>query len=1117
MFSGNRKFNGRQGEQILNEEMYVLYEILKHFLDIPPNPEPNSGPSTGLEKPGALWLDRQTSPGNGHVMYHDVDGRWKPLFEDWFKIIKDIRHLNGEPENPKEGQLWINDSGVLMWYNGFAFEPIKSSMADIVDFDANAFQNFLMIDPMKMTGGYIIENISNLVQLAGGILEYKPNHLYNKDDLFFYTFEDGKSKFFKVVEQHMSLEDFILEVNSAKVKEIDLKAQYLIPSEYLDKIFIDGNYAEKENDADSIYEKVTDVCIQISLSVYNGKAISAVHVNPIALKNIRKKIVRIEKDPNKFNDYGVVKVGPENTEYYGFKGSYGRLLIRGHDYVVKTNGIQLTRTISSEQALINRCDFDEDGIITEVDLAMITSFIGSRDPEIISIFDLNNDGIIDEADRLIVNSFLGKMTDSGSNFTVDYDFVYCLTYDFETRIKSKGILYKDTINLNNRSSIWIGELNPNDKLMIFSGGLCLEDFYYEYNATSETVDFSGYDKNGNLTNNPDEIEKSLFGNTMNLAIFRFFKKTNVGIFTDTTLSNNIVDEHETQLHSTTTQNGKAVYVVKLPVPRDYVHPMVFVQGLNLDFSLKDYEIINNEIIITDAMPGKAYYIVDTVREDGFNMFIRSGVVDNSCTIKINDDDILSGECSPILFVNGIYISTRDIYFSDSNTITINDLVEGQEYILLKDKDDKYKQLLYDDLVSFSTIRFDSQIDDAVVYVNNRLIMDATACTSTIENTTGQAHNEIKFMPNNKWCYFDSTYKTELVEGRWIVIEDETLNVSLDIACSGYSVDNNLIHILQNFGTKNCTYYAYKFADRIEKPLIKGYSNECIDLGDEIFYKLNRNHSYTPNTNALSVWINGIKQSVVEDKIPQVVNGVTKIYQGYKVLKSSIDIPIAFKSKIKNQMLDVDGNITESSTESWPTSYYVIEEKEQGENRSCNKELITATSSKSTFNTVDVLLTSGIPKIYIDGYRQPIDSFIVNNMNTFTLLEPIICIGNSNMVIEDKNGDTQIYQPMYKSKIEIETRQDYTIKEKTVVLTEQSISIMKKGSVIVLDVGVAFKNSETLPLELFLSQTSEINIFINGANYGDMFYKMKNQDVLVLSNKEVIDLLKPNDTITIEWR
>ena len=43
-------------------------------------------------------------------MYHDSDNTWKPIFDDWFKIIKEIRSLE-TPLNPREGQLWINNDG----------------------------------------------------------------------------------------------------------------------------------------------------------------------------------------------------------------------------------------------------------------------------------------------------------------------------------------------------------------------------------------------------------------------------------------------------------------------------------------------------------------------------------------------------------------------------------------------------------------------------------------------------------------------------------------------------------------------------------------------------------------------------------------------------------------------------------------------------------------------------------------------------------------------------------------------------------------------------------------------------------------------------------------------
>ena len=110
MFNGKRSFNGRQGEQIYNKELYTLYEILKHFLDVPDNP--SIGPKSNLEEAGALWLDMQSNPGYSHLMYKDKNNKWKPIFDDWFKIIKEIKSQE-EPRQPEEGQLWIDKNGVL--------------------------------------------------------------------------------------------------------------------------------------------------------------------------------------------------------------------------------------------------------------------------------------------------------------------------------------------------------------------------------------------------------------------------------------------------------------------------------------------------------------------------------------------------------------------------------------------------------------------------------------------------------------------------------------------------------------------------------------------------------------------------------------------------------------------------------------------------------------------------------------------------------------------------------------------------------------------------------------------------------------------------------------------
>lgn len=1110
MFSGSRRFDGRQGEQILNQEQYALYEILRHFLDIPNNPDPYAGPQSDLEKPGALWLDRQTSPGYGHVMYRDNDKVWKPLYDDWFKLIKEIRKANGEPESPLEGQLWINESGVLNWFNGSVFVPIKSSLADTVDFNTNSFQNFLIIDPLKMTGGYIIENLSNLAKIAGSIEIWKANNLYRENDLFYYTFSDNKTIFYRAIKEHTSNIDFSIELAGQNIEAVDLKAQYLIPSEILDKLFIDGYYAENnemiiaDETVKATYEKISDVCIQLSLNIYDGKTIAAVHVNPIALKNIKKRIVKIEKDKSKFNDYAMIKVGPENTEYYGFKGMYGQLLIRGEDYIQKSNGIQLIKRIDDETVLANRCDFDGDSVVSELDLELISAAYGSENQEDLNIYDLNGDGVIDVLDINIVSRNIDHIVNS-SNAINQYDFIYCITYEFEPRIKRQGLLYKNTLKLSNRASIWIGELNPEDKLLIFAEGLCLEDFYYEYNPGAQTVDFNGYDKAGNITNDVSKMEKGIFDDVMNVAIFRFGKKTNIGVLTEANLNNEIVNNGETQLYGTFSTNGETRYVARIPLPSNYREPLVFVQGVNLNFILGDYYIDGNYIVIRDALPGKAYYIVDAVREDGFNMYVDQGVIDNTCSIHITDPELLNGDCRPLVFIDGVYISTRDIYFSDSRSLKINGLKADQEYVLLKDKNDLNYQLLYDGTISFTTIALDKEIDDAVLYIANQLIVDNTACTATEINAVEAANNEIKLIITDDgeqiWKYFNTSILSDKngnpISGDWVVLNDQYLTNVLDLASTGYAVSSNTINILQNYGDMTCTYYAYSFADNIEKPLIKGYCIETYEVDDELFYRLDRSHSYTPGVNALHVWINGIKQKIKEDKYYDNVNGFVREYQGFKIPKPT----------------DYEGNpLTE-----WPTPFYIIEEPERNENKSCMTEYLTDSIGVSSYTTNNILLAPGIPTLYIDGYRQPTGSYIINNINTFTVLNPVISAENNVIMVTNYNGKNSFVEIKQPSELTIEVRQDYTLKEKTIKLTQQNLETLMKGAVLVLDRSTIFDNDQTLPMDLFMAQSSEINIFINGAMYGDNFVKVKNEDIIILNNSSMIGLLKAGDYITIEWR
>ena len=309
---------------------------------------------------------------------------------------------------------------------------------------------------------------------------------------------------------------------------------------------------------------------------------------------------------------------------------------------------------------------------------------------------------------------------------------------------------------------------------------------------------------------------------------------------------------------------------------------------------------------------------------------------------------------------------------------------------------------------------------------------------------------------------------------------------------------NCINILQNFGNKTCTYYAYRFCNNIENPLIKGYSLDYEDLGNEIFYELQSNHDYTLGTNSLHVWINGVKQEIRETIFTKEYdNGIIRKVKGYAIPKPT----------------DYNGN----ALLNMPTPYYIIETPETGEYKSCRQEYLDTTINKNTYYTVNSLLSPGIVTVYVDGYRQPKESFIVNDMNTLTFIEPLINDMNNIYKVGDKNNQEKYIEVISRSKVLVEIRQDFSLKETTVQLTEENIEECMKGNTLVITVDTIFNNNKKLLASLFLVQESEINIFINGANYGNDFTLIRNQEMIILNNNEIVSIINAGDYLTFEWR
>lgn len=1026
MFSGNRKFNGRQGEQIYNEELYKLYKILKHFLDKPEDVE--KGPETKLEQSGALWLDNQSSPNNGHLMYNE-NGEWKPIFNDWLSLIKDIRSEYGKPESGIEGQLWISDEGVLHWFNGSIYVPIKSRVADTVEYDVSAFENFLIIDPLKMSGGYIIDNLAHIARIANNIVEWRSGINYKIGDMVCYTFSNEENPRFYIYSEknvtwsdvyHVSANTIQEDIDAGYLEPVELKAQYLIPSEVIDKVFINGFYT-----GDDVYEKQSDVCIQISLSKFQGKTVAAVHVNPVALSNIKKRLIKINRSVDKNNvktaNYGLVEINTTNTEFYGLKDGFGQFLVKHEDYEVVANGIKIK-----------------------------------------------------------------------GNALEQYDYVYCITYEFLAKVKNFGKLFKEKIDLSNQTCIWLGKVGEEYKnsLMVFSQGLCLDDFYYSYDKDGGMLKFNGFDKTGSVTSDPSKMETSLFADKTDVVIIKFDKKTNIGIFTEETLNNGRVDAGETT-EGTYLENNITRYSATIPYPDNIVHPLIFANGIFVDINNpNDCYVKDGNIVINNVTPGSSYYIVDS-NINGTEMYVASGTIGNDNVINVKDQDIIYRNYQPIVFVDGLLVSPNDYDLNNRGLIKINGLTEGQSYTLLKTPSDSTSNLLFDGVVSFTTIPLDESVDDVLVYVENNLIVDGGSCISTSEGTTNVKNNEVKYIKHND---AEGWYSYSADTDSWIAISETDKKAELDMTTSGYTVGKKTLNMLQNFGEAECVYYAYKYANTIERPLVRGYTANHKKEDDMLLYIME--DKYPLYKNALSVWIYGVKQNIEE----YFENGV----YGFK-------IPIP-----------TDGYGEE--VEIFPTAYYVIEWPESGEYKSCITETLKKSINNNIYITNNILLSPGIPRVFIDGYRQPQTAFNISDANTLILMEPILSPKNDMVEVICEDGEIDFVRAIEYSTLQIEIRHDYKIREQTVTLTEETINKILQGSVAIFDLSVKFDNNQYLEEDLFNAEESEISIYVNGASCGIEFLVDREAQTLVLEiaklnppEDENYRPLQKGDKITFEWR
>lgn len=292
---------GRQSEQFLNDKFHLIYEALK---EINYRKNENKGEEPDSKVDGALWFDKI----DNILKYYDMRSlSWKTVFNEKFQITDQILNLT-MPSSPVIGQLWICN-GVLMYFDGSSWKPIKAMLQDESQWSTAVFEDFMIVTPLNPMPNAVVDGESTDIDLSKFTDKLDDNH-YNTNVIQPKSVKWGTDEWDNAE---------IKEPTVNKVPADNLKSQFVIPNLNTDRIFVDKLF-------DTNYQEVSKVCIQYPTKDVYNKAVSCIHLNPGKVSKITKRFIKIDKLNSTIN------ISAYNTEFYGFKK--GKI---GGDFLIESN------------------------------------------------------------------------------------------------------------------------------------------------------------------------------------------------------------------------------------------------------------------------------------------------------------------------------------------------------------------------------------------------------------------------------------------------------------------------------------------------------------------------------------------------------------------------------------------------------------------------------------------------------------------------------------------------------------------------------------------------------------------------------------------------------------
>lgn len=939
---------------LYNEELHKMYEATKHLNDVPEKGEPEA------KLHGSVWHDKKT---NDLKWFDKNSGRWRRYYENEFKRTEDIMS-SLPPADPVAGELWLNH-GILCYYDGAAWHPVKADVQDGSQYSLDVFQNYLLMSPMVTTGNAVVsdddvaEYKKEERQYLQSILDAKTDSMMTGDGTKWYP---GKKN----------------EVNapSLPVFKEDMKCQLLVPHLSCARIFMD-------HELDMSYEKVNECCIQYKRKDIYNHTPSLAHLNPSRLSKIRKRLVKIDRVNPK------IMVPPENTEYYGFKRGdrFGDFLCPDYqdgdgDYTIQTDGILLSYNASQNYDYV---------------LCVTFEFLWLKSTGKVASFDYN-----DKKTHYYVEDYTGPNSVFVEGYSLEdpYYTEDSTTKMFSVKEDTQG-LSVSMLHAPRREYGYIRQLDAQNRGIIHPiQRFTLDSSILFINGQALSAKYDGVVFDNDKIYVPDAKEGMMWS-IMSLTEDGYTAKRLEGITDNSDLIDYAPDkDHAIQIWETD-EDGNIAY--KKDENGDYIY-----QRDKKGHILYEKEE-NGDYVYEKDKDGKTIYETNedgSIRHDSLGNPIGVKIPKRIKTLRI------------VLFVDGLLVKNDDIVINEkTHTLYVKDLHENQEFILIEDK----KHWLYSD-GKLSPAIPTGVLSESLVYYNKRLINNST-CVDTEDDPSAVkgVYNEIRHFIKRETKsvprkdakgnplkdangdpvldvysrIVSKEYRVyDPVENKWNLVHEEYED-PLDITTHSYENTPGGIQLTMGYDeADNVRIYAYHYANDIDNPI--QVFNTYVDNEDVVKTKA----AYIPNTHSLKVWMNGVRQ------YPQLTEDTYGIKED--ISGSYFTLPQKFTGLVTYVIeLPESGHTTACDLE-------ILDER-------------NILPGYVNMYRTEIPLYPGRCEMFVNGLRLPKESFTLLDNHTFIINDETQLIGSTNNYplepVVYGDGQHTCIDHVCADKILVEVRQD----------------------------------------------------------------------------------------------